>query len=503
MQNICNGHRSESICGKKACYVNDSNKFVCNCDKHLYNVGNNGLCESRDVCAEKSITCSEHASCVGQLTTNPYQDHSDLTPQCACKHGLASSKESDRCVDPCIENKDQCDHVQFSECKLVHDMNEIKCSCKPGMWRKGLTDPCTPAKSSTQMNLLFVPKDTNVNPVHKKDRRKLAQYLNINKINNLFNLTKRRDDLRRKIRPQRSIFRLTPSGLAFSRLATKYAIDKTLTSADVVNARYTRIYSVKNECYGNLDYKGCINNWNKAYQAINKLPPGKMSRNFVESMIRKSLLDTFNIVFNKKIDSVIVLSYEPEGEIDIDNFGLKTFYNVNFLVQSNEIDLSPELIKDALINKCKFSKVVEESNFCSIDDQSILVLSISNLKAEVYDACETKMLKCEAYNECYNRRKEDPDFDFKKDQIVYECKCKKGFKSVHVNEAHFTHFLNHTCEDIDECASPDLNNCEETSTTCVNLIGSFRCDCDKGYKRLDETKCVGKFIEEFVDLILY
>lgn len=34
------------------------------------------------------------------------------------------------------------------------------------------------------------------------------------------------------------------------------------------------------------------------------------------------------------------------------------------------------------------------------------------------------------------------------------------------------------CTDIDECAT-ELHNCEQV---CINTPGSFRCECNKGYK---------------------
>lgn len=66
-----------------------------------------------------------------------------------------------------------------------------------------------------------------------------------------------------------------------------------------------------------------------------------------------------------------------------------------------------------------------------------------------------------------------------------------------MNEVGFLAFLNHTCVDIDECESPELNECDEESTSCVNLIGSYTCDCDMHYKRVNATHCVGMYLWPF------
>ncbi|CAF4285986.1 unnamed protein product, partial [Rotaria sordida] len=60
----------------------------------------------------------------------------------------------------------------------------------------------------------------------------------------------------------------------------------------------------------------------------------------------------------------------------------------------------------------------------------------------------------------------------------YYCagRCVDGYISVN----------NFTCDDIDEC-SLNSSLCEDG--TCINLIGSYTCDCTSGY-RLDHQKCI-------------
>ena len=41
-----------------------------------------------------------------------------------------------------------------------------------------------------------------------------------------------------------------------------------------------------------------------------------------------------------------------------------------------------------------------------------------------------------------------------------------------------------SCSDVDECAAPNLNNCEE-GALCNNFEGGYSCTCRAGYVALD------------------
>ncbi|XP_040211860.1 uncharacterized protein LOC120942946 [Rana temporaria] len=68
-----------------------------------------------------------------------------------------------------------------------------------------------------------------------------------------------------------------------------------------------------------------------------------------------------------------------------------------------------------------------------------------------------------------------------------ECTCKKGFSGDGT-----------TCNDIDECQDDYTNNCDYYSGgSCVNTIGSYTCNCSRGYKYISEFGCVD--IDECAD----
>nr|ABF20542.1 lipophorin receptor [Galleria mellonella] len=60
--------------------------------------------------------------------------------------------------------------------------------------------------------------------------------------------------------------------------------------------------------------------------------------------------------------------------------------------------------------------------------------------------------------------------------VGYYCDCDKGYKLID----------NRTCEDIDECADPGA-----CSQMCINEKGTFKCECHAGYARdpRDRTRC--------------
>ncbi|XP_026319596.1 low-density lipoprotein receptor-like isoform X4 [Hyposmocoma kahamanoa] len=60
--------------------------------------------------------------------------------------------------------------------------------------------------------------------------------------------------------------------------------------------------------------------------------------------------------------------------------------------------------------------------------------------------------------------------------VGYYCDCDKGYKLVD----------NRTCEDVDECADPGA-----CSQLCINEKGTFKCECHAGYARdpRDRTRC--------------
>lgn len=45
--------------------------------------------------------------------------------------------------------------------------------------------------------------------------------------------------------------------------------------------------------------------------------------------------------------------------------------------------------------------------------------------------------------------------------------------------------------DNDECQLK-TDNCDKATTTCTNTVGSFTCECKKGYSKESASKCTGQ-----------
>ncbi|XP_057486998.1 putative wall-associated receptor kinase-like 16 [Actinidia eriantha] len=76
--------------------------------------------------------------------------------------------------------------------------------------------------------------------------------------------------------------------------------------------------------------------------------------------------------------------------------------------------------------------------------------------------------------------------DFDSGNGGYRCSCNEGFFG--------NPYLSPGCQDIDECADPNSNDCDDHAI-CTNTPGSFNCSCVKGYLgdgRKDGHGCIAK-----------
>ncbi|KAI6689476.1 hypothetical protein NL676_026304 [Syzygium grande] len=81
--------------------------------------------------------------------------------------------------------------------------------------------------------------------------------------------------------------------------------------------------------------------------------------------------------------------------------------------------------------------------------------------------------------------------------LGYRCTCLDGF--------HGNPYLTNGCQDIDECADPNKNQC---NGQCNNVVGSYNCSCPKGYHgdgRKDGQGCTANahpshLVQIFVDM---
>eukprot|EP00079_Xenopus_tropicalis_P031382 XP_017945153.1 PREDICTED: protein kinase C-binding protein NELL1 [Xenopus tropicalis] len=86
---------------------------------------------------------------------------------------------------------------------------------------------------------------------------------------------------------------------------------------------------------------------------------------------------------------------------------------------------------------------------------------------------------CRGHNFCADGHRCGENSECRNHNNKATCECLSGFQPIQGDPAY--------CEDIDECAAK-MHYCH-ANTVCVNLPGSYRCDCVPGYIRVDDFSC--------------
>ncbi|XP_069078037.1 protein kinase C-binding protein NELL1 isoform X2 [Pleurodeles waltl] len=86
---------------------------------------------------------------------------------------------------------------------------------------------------------------------------------------------------------------------------------------------------------------------------------------------------------------------------------------------------------------------------------------------------------CKGHNFCAEGPRCGDNSECKNWNTKATCECKNGYAPLQGDSTN--------CEDIDECAAK-MHYCQ-ANTLCVNLLGSYRCDCSAGYVRVDDFSC--------------
>ena len=81
-------------------------------------------------------------------------------------------------------------------------------------------------------------------------------------------------------------------------------------------------------------------------------------------------------------------------------------------------------------------------------------------------------------NECLDDGLNECDHNCTNTEASYNCSCLPGYRLVN----------NTICTDVDECM--ERSDTCHANATCINMIGSFSCDCNSGYTG-DGRNCTG------------
>ncbi|PFH33693.1 calcium binding egf domain-containing protein [Besnoitia besnoiti] len=97
---------------------------------------------------------------------------------------------------------------------------------------------------------------------------------------------------------------------------------------------------------------------------------------------------------------------------------------------------------------------------------------LNRSSCEDIDECLEETESCGKNTKCVNQDGASP-----------LCVCLEGYEGNDSNEKDVD------CKDVDECAQPDASTLCPENATCVNTIGSYRCECARGYQMGKDNQC--------------
>lgn len=231
----------------------------------------------------------------------------------------------------------------------------------------------------------------------------------------------------------------------------------------------------------------CYSLTNAAYQPLVELNRELMMKN-VEYQLYHKVRALFYYIQGDEDLSISMISFDNITEIDENEYGYNTKYRVNIALVSGMI--GGDVLQENLDKMCqereqeeeeKSIKSTEFKGFCFLDKQ-LLPISRTLKVVGSLNLCNLKTMQCPAYSSCRH--------ELKGRENEYSCVCNKGFKSLH--QIKEFNLKIEVCEDVDECTEPGAQHDCGPNTNCDNLIGSYRCECKTGYKRVNKTDCESK-----------
>ena len=193
------------------------------------------------------------------------------------------------------------------------------------------------------------------------------------------------------------------------------------------------------------------------------------------NLLEQNILDGMDILFTD------TSGYEGSSLLyrDIIDERDRVYNNVQIILKFNRNQTAEE-IEEKLVGECNKKRSLTDGSLCVIPNGLHFDMkTLNQSQVKILDPCDEGTPNyCPAGTDCLN-----PNTN----TSAFACACSNGFKiSKHVSleNAEIDH-----CEDIDECKEK-VDGCPQGST-CVNTLGSFRCECPEGQIwRVNETDCV-------------
>lgn len=426
------------ICGSDKCvdkkYGEDNIGFSCNCDKRVANEDENGLCTLKDVCDQAKIDkcrSEKNAICVPRL------DSADefLNYLCVCPKGLDFDKNN-KCVRICDSNSRfrPSKGPYKDNCVIDFDTNQSLFDCRTGFLFNNETGKCEAGQNLLKINFEFKYRslDTEQN---EKD----------------------------------------PSVIDYS--TDEYYCENLSHKIECI--KKMNLYRYKENQIEELDF--LTNLKSKIANQIessfkNLIQPNLIKRFLIESIKTDKIIDNENDGLNEIYSIELYIEVDEKVNIDM----IKR--NLNQVCLKDKLNIVEDIEEPEEENAKEaglIDRKTEMKQHCVI--RPYIYLINSEMKITEVNLCDEKqsLVECSKNSNCEHTRKNN--------QSSYRCKCSNGFENRFTAKQHNIEF--NSCTDIDECVDPKLNTCNNETTNCENILGSFRCNCKDNYKRINHTHC--------------
>lgn len=470
------GREDERMCGSLGCRVGISalelNWFACNCDAATLDSNEmepesksvsayqtdsvSGLCAQRNICDNGTAERAECDRAKGVCVARQSARDGALWPHCVCPLGFGWHSGSGQCVSLC-DLDTHCGPLN-ARCQLIPNRNATECVCPVGRRWDPLRSACVFGDRRNRLYRIQVAFQLT----NQRDKQMLYEQAN-GPISSI--------DCARNLDPvgcaqQLGSARRRLAGALYHSVGLKQLLEAELSEKWTSSLR--SVYGSDVIQVSPIDVE-----WQTEYEPFSfEEEDDVLAKGDNSSLVSRSN----RTVSVEPIPPVVSFYYRTiVAYLLIDTGGLIDWTDLTLLHRA-----CVPLLNETLQQK---SQSKSSATLCALAP-AVLLQPDSLLVTEIKlcDIVEERQL-CPAYT--YHQCSPDGK--------RFGCPCRPGFKSfMRIPQDVDGSMLIHFCEDIDECKQIDSKVCASSAQTCVNLPGSYRCDCAPGHKPLNDSVCVGK-----------
>jgi hypothetical protein len=480
------------LCGRLGCQVGISalqlNWFSCNChaatkDQFVLNQFDktespyestsgyrtnsiSGLCVQRDLCSSGSVERADCDRVGGVCVPRQHLRDGPLFADCVCGLGFGWHLGQGRCVSLC-DLDTHCGPLN-ARCQLVPTRNSTQCTCPVGRRWDPLRAACVLGDRRNRLYQVSVEFQLiNDNGAKTLYEQATSSVDNVDCLNSLDP-----EGCAKQVRSARR------------RLVT--ALHRSMTLKQLLDAQLIEhwIDSLRSVFAGDVLHVTPIDvKWAQPFErfTINRQSDSIRLAYEDEDDVIVNPIDTIdnqsNLNESEPIPPIVSFYYQTltarlmidtAGQIDWDDLNLLHRACIPLINDTNQFDSEPD---------------EDDLSFCALPPRILLrPNSLEVTQVELCDvASELNLCPINTYVQC------------SADAKRFGCQCNRGYAPIlRIPQEVDGPMLIHFCNDIDECQLNSSTVCDASTSQCINLPGSYRCDCLPGFKPSNTTTCVGK-----------